>query len=183
MLLPFAAWAATGFVFFLKPGYGGAYEPLTVRSYPIGREIAITPGPGWREFRVLRTILGDHLLVRTDAGWQHLDAASRAPLPPPAEEQMRALVSDAFAAHPARYGRIASVTGNAAQTDTGVRVTLDWNRLALQQRGRDTDWIDALYRVHYLQWTGVAAVDRVLGFLGLTLVIALTALGARLAWR
>ena len=40
-----------------------------------------------------------------------------------------------------------------------------------------------MYRVHYLQWTGVGALDKVLGFAGLTMMIALTALGARLALR
>ncbi len=70
----------------------------------------------------------------------------------------------------------------AARTTTGVEVTLDWNRLALQQRGRDTDRIDALYRVHYLQWTGVDALDKVLGLLGLVLLVALAYLGARLAF-
>jgi hypothetical protein len=53
----------------------------------------------------------------------------------------------------------------------------------LSQRGRDTDRIDALYRIHYLQWTGSQAMDKVLGFLGLSLVVALTGLGARLAFR
>ena len=67
------------------------------------------------------------------------------------------------------------------KTDTGVEVTLDWNRVSLQQRGRDTDRIDRLYKVHYLQWTGVKSIDRVLGFVGLSLVLGLTVLGVRLA--
>jgi len=62
-----------------------------------------------------------------------------------------------------------------------VEVRLDWNRLSLQQRGSDTALIDALYRVHYLQWTGVAALDQILGLLGLGLLIVMTLLGARLA--
>ena len=62
-------------------------------------------------------------------------------------------------------------------------VTFDWNRLSLQQRGRDTDRIDLLYKVHYLQWTGQKTADKVLGLAGLTLLIVLTLLGARLAFR
>jgi hypothetical protein len=61
-----------------------------------------------------------------------------------------------------------------------VRVTIDWNRLALAQRGADTDRIDFFYKIHYLQWTGVAALDKALGGLGITLVLILSALGARL---
>jgi hypothetical protein len=65
--------------------------------------------------------------------------------------------------------------------DTGVEITLDWDRLSLRQRDADTDRIDLLYKVHYLQWTGVTIVDRAVGITGLVLVMALTVLGARLA--
>ena len=46
--------------------------------------------------------------------------------------------------------------------------------------GPDTDRIDALYRVHYLQWTGHETVDRVLAVLGLVGLAALSGLGALL---
>ena len=54
LLLPFLAWAATGFVFFLKPGYAGAYEILMPRTYPLDRAASITPDPGWLEYRYFR---------------------------------------------------------------------------------------------------------------------------------
>jgi hypothetical protein len=73
--------------------------------------------------------------------------------------------------------------GGVAATDTGAVVRFDWNRLTLQQRGRDTDRIDRLYKIHYLQWTGNEGADKILGLTGLTLLIVLTALGARLAFR
>lgn len=76
--------------------------------------------------------------------------------------------------------RVASIEGNNITTDTGVRVELDWNRLALTQSGKDTDRLDALYKIHYLQWTGVKGLDKVLGALGILLVLALSLLGARL---
>lgn len=79
--------------------------------------------------------------------------------------------------------RAATCQGAIVTTDTGVRATFDWNRLSLSQRGRDTDRIDALYRVHYLQWTGVVWLDKVLGGLGLVLVVALSAFGMRLLFR
>jgi hypothetical protein len=183
MLLPFVGWALTGIIFFIKPGYGGAYEALTVRTYPLEEALAINPRLEWREIRLLRTILGAHLLVRTDSGWTHLDAHTLQPTPAPTEAQVRALIADAVAARQERYGTINRVNGNVAETDTGARVALDWTRMTLQQRGRDTDRIDGLYRVHYLQWTGWPTFDKVLGLLGLGSLIALTAFGATLAFR
>jgi hypothetical protein len=49
--------------------------------------------------------------------------------------------------------------------------------MSLQQKGRDTDRIDRLYRIHYLQWTGVKSIDRVVGFVGDCLALVLTSLG------
>ena len=180
LLLPFLGWAATGIVFFVKPGYGGAYEQLSVKTYPLA-STAIVASPQWQELRFVRTVLGDHLLARTTEGWQHLHAGTGALLAPPGEDALRRLLEDAFTANPARYGAIVSVEDDTVTTDTGVEVRLDWNRLGLQQRGSDTALIDALYRVHYLQWTGVAALDQILGLLGLGLLILMTLLGARLA--
>ena len=114
---------------------------------------------------------------------QQLGYTEAAPLPVPPDEEVKRLLADAFTASPARYGRISRLDGGVATTDTGAVITFDWKRLSLQQRGRDTDRIDLLYKVHYLQWTGQQSVDKVLGLGGLTLLIALTALGARLAFR
>jgi hypothetical protein len=183
MLLPLAAWAVTGAVFFIKPGYGAAYDSLPIRTYPIEGTITVHPDPSWREVRHLRTILGLHLLARTDTGWVQLDPVTLRPAAPPQGEDVMRLIADAFAADPTRYGRITSLVGDTAKTDTGAVITFDWNRLALQQRGRDTDRIDRLYRIHYLQWTGRKTTDRFLGAGGLVLLAALTALGARLAFR
>jgi hypothetical protein len=183
MLLPFLAWAVTGFVFFTKPGYGAAYDALPIKAYPIETPIAVHADPAWREVRYLRTVLGLHLLVRTGTGWSQLDPVSLQPRTVPSDGDVQRLLADAFTANPARYGRIVSLSGGVAATDTGAVVTFDWNRLSLQQRGRDTDRIDLLYKVHYLQWTGQKSADKVLGLAGLTLLIALTLLGARLAFR
>jgi hypothetical protein len=183
LLLPFVAWAATGAIFYLKPGYGAAYDALAVKTYPIESGVAIPANSAWLEARYLKTVLGEHLLVRTATGWQHLDARSLEERPAPGEADVRTLLADAFTANPSRYGRVASVAGNVATTDTGVRVTLTWNRLAHAQRGVDTDHIDQIYRIHYLQWTGIAAVDKVLSAAGLMLIVLLTGLGMKLALR
>jgi hypothetical protein len=183
LLLPFLGWAATGFVFFLKPGYAGAYEILTPKTYPLTGAASISPDPGWLEYRYFKTVLGEHLIARTKTGWVHLNPSDKLPRRAPTRAEIELLLKDAFTGNPTRYGDITDVSGYTARTSTGVSVTLDWNNLTLQQRGKDTDRIDLLYRIHYLQWTGVKTFDRVLGFVGLTLVIVLTVLGARLAIR
>ena len=183
MLLPLIAWAATGVVFFTKPGYGAAYDVLPIRTYPLENTITLRPDPAWREVRHLRTILGVHLLARTDKGWIHLDPITLQPAAAPRDEDVRRLLADAFTVNPQRYGHIVSLAGGTATTDTGAVITFDWNRLTLQQRGRDTDRIDRLYKIHYLQWTGQKTVDKVLGLAGLVLLTVLTTLGARLALR
>jgi hypothetical protein len=177
MLLPLLGWCVTGFVFFIKPGYEGAYELLQPKTYPLDGPLAITPDPSWLEVRYLRTVIGNHLLVRTAQGWQHLDPTTRNLKNKPTSDEVRALMLDAFSLNPARYGQLSNVTGETATTNTDVRVTLNWNRLSLQQTGKDTDRIDRLYKIHYLQWTGVKWVDRILGITGLTLIAVLSLLG------
>lgn len=183
MLLPLIGWAVTGAFFFLKPGYSGAYETLPVKSYPFENEIKITPDPEWLEMRLVKTILGEHLLARSSRGWLNYDPRRLQLRNEPSTEEIRALVNDAISMNPARYGTIVSVDNSNLITDTGIRITLDWNRLALSQRGVDTGRIDALYRIHYLQWTGMKPVDQVLGALGILLVASLSALGAMLFFR
>jgi hypothetical protein len=182
LILPMIGWAVTGFIFFVKPGYGDAYELLAIKTYPLDGGASIDPKPDWLEYRVFKTVLGEHLLVRTASGWQHLNPRTLEPMRIPHVDDVDRLVSDAFTVNPARYGRTRLVTDLVVETDTGVEVTLDWNRVSLQQRGPDTDRIDALYKVHYLQWTGVKSIDRVLGLVGLSLVLVLTVLGVRLAF-
>src|SRR5689334_11127953 len=109
LLLPFLGWAATGFVFFLKPGYAGAYESLPVRTYPLSGPCAVRPAEGWLEVRCLRTVLGPHLLARTGEGWQQLDPLAPEngqPRPRPTEAEIRLLLEDAFRANPQRYGSL-----------------------------------------------------------------------------
>ena len=156
---------------------------LSPKTYPTETQLQITGEPGWQEFRYLRTILGDHLLVRTKAGWTQVDPDNHQQRTQPTENELRTLVKDAFSSNPVRYGEIASVRENVATTNTSVEVTLDWNRMSLQQKGADTDRIDLLYRIHYLQWTGVKSVDRVVGFVGIFLVLILTSLGAWMAFK
>ncbi len=183
LLIPFFAWALTGLFFFIKPGYAGAYEMLAPKTYPLGEQTPVKADANWQELRYIRTILGNHLLVRTTAGWANLDPVTHQPRSLPSDSELRSLLKDAFSSNPQRYGEIVSVSGNTAKTNTGVEVSLDWNRMSLQQKGTDTDRIDLLYKIHYLQWTGQKSIDRVLGLVGIALVLVLTTLGALLAFR
>lgn len=178
LLLPFFGWGITGFIFFLKPGYAAAYESLSSRTYPLQDSVRIVPGAGWREFRYFKTIVGDHLIARTDSGWVHLDPATRKPRSKPSEAEIKQLLTDAFTANPERYGEVAGISGEIIKTTTDVEVSLDWNRVSLYQKGKDTDRIDWYYKIHYLQWTGIKSVDKILGVVGLVLVMVLAALGA-----
>ena len=178
MLLPLFGWAITGFVFFVKPGYDGAYELLQPKTYPMdGDPVAWTPNPSWLEVRCFKTVLGNHLLVRTAQGWQHLDPATLTVRAKPNDDDIKKLLQDAFSANPERYGQVSTIEDTTATTTTNVKVALNWNRLSLQQTGKDTDRIDLLYKIHYLQWTGVKWLDRALGILGLALIVTLSLLG------
>jgi hypothetical protein len=184
LALPMLGWAVTGLVFSWKPGYAAAYSRLELPLRPLSHARLVAPDPDWLEARWLESPLGEHLLVRTSAGWRHLDAATSVPWPEPTAEELRPLVAAAIAADPERYGTLlARDAAGVWRTSTGARITLDWPTLALAQRGRDTDRIDLLYRIHYLQWTGVATLDRGLGFGGLAAVALLAALGILLALR
>ena len=183
LLIPFLGWAITGFIFFLKPGYAGAYEVLTPKTYPLTGARSINAPSNWLEYRYFRTVLGDHLIARTDKGWLHFNPADMKQRSEPTQSEIEILLKDAFTANPQRYGNISNISGQTVRTDTGVEITIDWDRLSFQQRGKDTDRIDRLYKIHYLQWTGIKTLDKALGLIGLTLVLVLTALGAWLAIR
>src|ERR1044072_4576684 len=109
MLLPLIGWAITGSIFFLKPGYAAAYDTPLIKTYPLETSITLQPVQSWLEFRYVKTIMGEHLLARTEQGWQHLDPHSLQPKPAPTTDELRALLADALAANPLRYGHIASV--------------------------------------------------------------------------
>jgi len=87
---------------------------------------------------------------------------------PLAVEDASKVASDAArrAAASSRYGSILDtrVTDERVEVffEGGAVVTVDRASLALSQRGSDTAWIDALYRLHYLRWTGLDLLDRVL---------------------
>lgn len=183
LLLPFIAWSATGLFFLLRPAYEEAYAQLAVKQYPLEQRLSVTPQPDWREVRWLRSVLGTHLLVRRDTGWTQLDPETLQERPWPDDDSLRRLVTDAFTANPDRYGNLDEFSGRQMTTDTGVDISFDWNTLSYTQQGRDTRGIDQIYRIHYLEWTGIAAIDKVLGVTGLLLLMYMTVTGFRLVFR
>tara|TARA_R110002167_G_scaffold77820_5_gene215770 strand:+ start:731 stop:1291 length:561 start_codon:yes stop_codon:yes gene_type:complete len=176
MLVPLILWAITGFVFLTKPGYEGAYEQLQPKLYPINQVINIDPN-GWTEAKVYRTILGEHLLVKDQGEWKHLGLSDLQEQAFPSEQNLKLLINDAISENRNRYGEILHLDGQTIYTDTGVKITLDWNTLSLRQKGPDTDLINTLYHIHYLQWLDSPTLNKALGFLGLLLLIALSGFG------
>ncbi|ASP47580.1 PepSY domain-containing protein [Cognaticolwellia beringensis] len=180
LVLPMLGWTLTGLVFFIKPGYQGAYEQLSVKKYPLSQSLTITPEENWQEIKLVKTVLGQHLLVKTNNKSEHVDPVTMLVKPEPTTLQFTTLLNDAFAINKARYGEIVSTNGLSARTSTGVDVTLHWNSLRLSQTGQDTQLINLLYQVHYLQWTPFEALNQILGIFGLVLLISLTFLGVRI---
>ncbi|NVJ58823.1 MAG: PepSY domain-containing protein [Gammaproteobacteria bacterium] len=186
MLLPMICWAITGTIFFIKPGYKNAYEMLKVKTYPLEQSITIPEHSSWQEVRVVKTILGLHLLVRSDGPQQktmHLKADTLEPWLKPKEADIKRLIEDAFTGNQERYGVIESFDDNTAVTSTKVRVNFNWDTLSLSQKGNDTDLINLIYKVHYLQWTPWDGVNQVLGVVGLLFLVTLSILGIRIYLR
>jgi len=181
MVLPFIAWAVTGVYFFIKPGYKDAYESLPIKTYAITDNIELKGNVTWFETRIMRSILGTHLLVKNDSGWQHIDLNTLKIIETPTKQQIETLLKDAIAHNPQRYGNILSIDGLNIITDTDVRISLNWNNMSLYQQGKDTDFINKMYKIHYLQWTGIDSIDKVLGIVGLALVLLLAFLGLIMA--
>ncbi len=183
LVLPMLGWSATGLIFFFKPGYTDAYAQLSPRTYPLETIDVPPPRQQWEDLRLLRTVLGYHLLARSAEGPEHLDPATMEPRALPTAQAMAQLVDDAIAARRERYGTVVKVDGTVVTTSTGVEIGVDWANLRLSQQGADTRLINALYRIHYLQWSGSDGVNRILGIAGLLLVAGLTLLGLRVFLR
>ncbi|OKY27501.1 hypothetical protein BI291_09125 [Thalassotalea sp. PP2-459] len=176
MLLPIIAWAITGTYFFFKPGYQEAYQALNVKTYPL-TYIDKLPKGEWLETKQLKTVLGQHVFLKDNKqrhhfimpSWQAVDILSK--------KQINALVADAITANKTRYGEIKSITNNQILTTTNVVITLNWPLLSLRQQGKDTDFINTMYNIHYLRWSGNKTLDQYLGVIGLFLVLLLAGIG------
>ena len=177
LVIPLLGWALTGIVFLTKPGYAGAYEQLAVKTYPLQQTFSLQPLVNWHEARLVRTVLGYHLLLAGNGKRAHLDPQSMETRGLPSDADIKRLVYDAIGTNSQRYGAIVAVDGSRVMTSTGVEITLDWMNLSLAQAGRDTRLLDGLYKIHYLQWLGRPFPDALLGVTGIVLLLLLTGLG------
>jgi hypothetical protein len=180
LVLPMLGWTITGIIFFIKPGYKGAYEQLELKTYPFDRQLILTPTSKWEEVRLMKTILGYHLLVKNNGQVEHLDPISLEVKSIPTSSQYKALIDDVISSNKERYGEVVSVDGTNALTSTGIDIKLDWSSLRLSQKGNDTKLINLLYKVHYLQWSPFNGVNQFIGIVGLLLLMTLTTFGVRL---
>ena len=175
-------WSVTGLLFHLKPGWSRAYDQLAPeRGGPLRLAGLVSPatiGDQVTALELIDTALGPLYRVSTSAGGSLVDAATGRRRSPLTDADARVLVLDAVSRSPHRaaYGELASTE---AHGDTFVLVfaggqTAELGRsdARLSQRGPDTDRIDWLYRIHYLQWTGNKTVDRAFALLGLALIWA-----------
>lgn len=178
MLIPLLAWTVTGSIFLIKPGYDGAYDRLTVKAYPLATVPSIQPKNSWREVKVIQTILGLHLLVNKNGEWFQLHPEKLTIKSPPTEESLIQLVDDSLSQNRQRYGEVVSYSEGIYFTDKGVEITFDWHTLTFQQKGWDTQVINTLYKIHYLQWSNHTTTNTLFGVSGLVLLLLLVLYGA-----
>ena len=172
-------WAVTGAVFIFKPGYGPAYERPAVTFIPVTQEdvqrVATIAKANWQELRILKTSVGEHLLVNTPEGIKHLNFSGEEQ--PPSPTSVKQLLHESIAYNPNRYGKLKSIEGLVGITSTGIELTLNWQQLTIRQQGADSRLINLLYKLHYLQFTDNAFINKILATLALLFLVALSAFG------
>ena len=180
LLLPFLVWSLTGIFFLFRPPFFEAYEQVPIKQYPLLNSSLEVTSDNWIEVRQIRSVLGNHLLVRNTDGWAHLRADTKEPWELPSESELTRLLQDAFQFNSDRYGMIAEINENKGITNTGIEIEIDWPTLSITQVGMDRVWIDRIYNLHYLRWSGIEWLDDIVGILGLCLLIYMTFSGARM---
>lgn len=180
LVLPVIAWTFTGIIFFIKPGYKAAYDQLAVKTYPLEKSFVIQESKEWTEVRLLKTILGYHLLVKTDNGFQHLDPITFQAKKIPIGLELTSLFNDSFSNKSERYGQVITSDNLKVITSKGIEVSLNWEQLTFRQEGEDTKLINTLYNIHYLQWTPYKGVNQYMGIIGLILLMTLTIFGLKI---
>jgi uncharacterized iron-regulated membrane protein len=182
LVILLVAWTVTGLLFHLKPGWDGAYDRLSIerRSGGLAREALATtlPGVPFDKLEYFNTAIGPLYRLQTADGLQLFDAVTGAKRSPLDETACKTLALDAVSrsSFKGRYGEVASVESDKdtvyVRFRGGAVVEVDRTVASVYQHGGDTGRIDWLYRVHYLQWTGNATVDKGIVVAGLLLVWA-----------
>lgn len=177
LVIPILGWVITGMIFIFKPGYGEAYQQLTPKFYAIEQYDFTIPADKWREVRVVKSVLGKHLLVKEEHQWLHIDEVSFQPMPMPSVEEQILFLSDAISSNIERYGVIEEGKEGVYMTSTGVELSLNWNTLSIYQSGNDTRLINLFYKIHYLQWLGNKKANIALAVIALSSLILLICYG------
>lgn len=183
LVIPILGWVMTGMIFIFKPGYDEAYQQLTPKFYAIEQYDFTIPSDKWREVRIVKSVLGQHLLVKTEHQWQHLDWVKFLPMPMPSVEEQIRFLTDAISSNRERYGVIEESKEGGYMTSTGVLLSLNWDTLSIYQSGNDTRFINLFYKIHYLQWLGNKKANIALAVIVLSLLLLLITYGLVLYFR
>jgi uncharacterized iron-regulated membrane protein len=177
-----AVWSVTGLLFHLKPGWDRAYDMLSAeRGGPLHPAQLVAPatvGDDITGLELIDTALGPLYRVTNAAGSFLVDASTGTRRSPLSEADARTLALDAVSRskHQVAYGQVGSVTSREDAVvlvfSGGATVEVSRADARMSQRGHDTDRIDWLYRIHYLQWTGNKTIDRAFAMFGLALIWA-----------
>jgi len=175
LVVPLVIWSITGLLFHLKPGWSRAYDLLDPERPAVVHLDKLVVPEGATHVEVFSTAIGPLARVTTAKGDELYDADTGRKRSPLAIDAARALAVDAIARshHASAYGAATRVTSTETTVTlelAGAVVEVGRNDGRLSQRGTDTDRIDWLYRIHYLQLTGNTTFDRILGLAGLVLI-------------
>ncbi len=179
-------WSVTGLLFHLKPGWDRAYDQLAVERSGSLRLATLVPATALQtalgdvaieRIALFDTHLGPLYRVTTADGPALVDATTGAKRSPLTVAECETLIADAVSrsAFRADYGGPGKTSSDERSVIVDYQVatiTLGRNDARISQRGSDTDRIDWMYRIHYLQWTGNQTIDRAFAVLGLLLIWA-----------
>jgi uncharacterized iron-regulated membrane protein len=177
-----AVWSVTGLLFHLKPGWARAYDMLSAERGHAMRPSTLASlsvvGDDITGLELIDTALGPLYRVATAQGTSLVDAASGTKRSPLSLADARSLVADAIArsSYAASYGAFETADLRDSTVviaySGGQTIEVGRTDARISQRGGDTDRIDWLYRIHYLQWTGNKTFDRAFAIFGLALIWA-----------
>ena len=95
LLFPIVGWALTWLVSLVKRGFDGAYEVITIKTYPLDQKLIIASKKNWEEVRLIKSVLGNHLLVTIEGKTSHRDFNTLEKKPMPSVTEVTHLVEDA----------------------------------------------------------------------------------------
>jgi len=164
LAVPLLVMAITGLFLIPQPKSVSTGNIIELKKYPITRKFTIIPHSFWQSYSVLRTVLGYHLIVKTDTGYVNLDPVTFEKKNKPNEEFLRALVNDALSINRHKFGTVVKTDGVNFVTNTGFKLKLDWNKLEIIRKTRPRTFRNLLLRIHRFEWTGDKQIDRGLIF-------------------